>query len=919
MKIRRRQIRVAIVAVLPLIVAPLLAASVHSAGAATADSGGPLRMLGHLPEPATSERAHPGLIAGVDVANRRMYYVYANHDQFDRVVTYDLRPTIPKPIATGDLVKDVSLFPPSPYSVAIDGKRHQLVFITGNVDAGGTTVTLGNPTLSVYSDVSHKISATWNVATTLPGFYPFGVTYSAIDDRLYLVGEFAASQYGAASSYTFGSKAAGAVTTVVALNPANGALIWARPVRECQQALFTLNVGGLLARSASQDALYFACVTGGTATGQTYPGQAGMVRLHIDPKANDSATAAKAPAEFFPISGNYFNGAYSGIAAYDHSTDRFYLQSLAPRTPGAWVFDGRLSAWVGFVSAPSASDRFVGLNEGLGHLYIGTNGGGLDKPTDGILVADVRQTPVPAGEFQKIVTGAFLAADAGSRRLFVLRNTAYTTKEPFLVMEDTTPVTNGEADVDYDADTTNTPDLPGNEVSYALGAAGFGAESIQVGGTAGAGSVVGTPDVPGVAGGTRAVMSARLGGLDLRGGGAGASTQAALADINSVQSFEGQTGKPWPYPVTSCLDTGGQPDHPSYPEGGSTGPGSGTSTVTCDLGKSTVSAAASMGASGAGGTTVQRSAYDAHATRDTKDGAVVTTEASAEGVTFAAAGGITIRVARVDATSKSVAHGRPGTTSAAWSRDVDGIRITDQTGSTVFTAPGCTSSSKVEGGRVVTADTCSKLADVINQVLPMRFRISFPMPKVTATAKGAFAAVEQTDADYFQQRVVNDQGVIYRGDSIGPRPVPAVVTEVYNDSTERSRTVTVLAATQSNAIFTVTPPFKYDTGGDGSGGDTGTTGTSGTPGTPGRPGTPGIGTGSKGGTGGGNPSPQTLGNSGGTASGTQLQGYLFMRRSLRDAALLVLLAGLILAGAGTAWRRRRLVDVLITVPRKEAV
>jgi hypothetical protein len=914
--------------VLALLATPLLVTAAAPAGAGNdAAQAGPLRQIGTLPEPAGTVRAQAGTIAAVDAVHRRMYYVYTDKQAFDHVVTYDLTPRIPKAIATGPLAADANILLKSPYSVALDTKRRQLTFITGNIDANGKTVVLGNPTMTSYSDVTHKVSGRWALSQTLPGFFPFGLTYSEKDDRIYVLGEFSGLNYAAASTFTFGSKAAGAVTAVAALNPADGKLLWMRPVSECQQGLFTLGVGGLIARATAQDALYFACVTGGTANGKTYPGQAGLVRLNIDPKTTDSAAAAQRPVEFFAVSGNYFNGAATGIAAFDRQTDRFYLQSLARQTPGDWVFDGRLSAWVGFVSAPSPADRYIGLNEGLGHLYIGTYQGANPPPvTDGILTADVRQTPVPAGEFQPIVPGGFIATDAGSNRLFVLPYDAATTLKPYLILEDTMPVTHGEVPVDYDADTTDTADLPTNEVSYALGAAGFGAETIQVGGTAGATSGVEppgapqppppAPGIPVVAGGTRAVMSARLGGLDLRAGGAAASTQAALSDINTVQYYEGQNG-PWPYPVTSCLDSVGTAATDSYQDRGNTGPANGgTSSVTCDLGKATAVATARMGASGAGGTTVHKSAYDATATRTVADGATVTTTASAEGVTFDVTGGINVRLGRVVATSKSVAHGRPGTTSASWERVVHGFLITNATGTPLVNSPGCSSKVEVGGGTRKVEDTCADLAAQLNKVLPTRFRISFPMPNVIATPKGAYAAVEQTDADYFQQRVVNDQGVIYRGDSIGPRPVPAVVTEAYNDSTERSRTVTVLAATQSSAIFTVVPPFSYGPdGGDGTGTGGGTPGTAGTPGTPG---SPGVVSGTTGGAGGTAPPPQTTGNGGTAAAGTRLQGYLFMRRSLRDAALLVLFAGLLLGGAATAWRRRRLVEVLLTVPRKEA-
>ena len=920
MSAHRRFVRFGVTALLTLVMAPLVSAVTLPTGNAASDYL--LRKTGELAHPAFAPpRDDEGAIAAVDAKNRRLYYVYSDKSQLSHVLTYDLRPRVPKPIAVGALAPEVNVFPPSPYSVAVDTKRKQLVFITGNVDVDGHAVTLGNPSISIYSDTTNKVTEKWELPAKLPGFYPFGVTYSEADDRLYFVGEFAGSQYVAASTYTFGSKAAGAVASVVAMDPATGNVLWMRQLPHCQQALFTLNVGGLIARSRLSNALYFACVSGGTSDGKTYPGQAGLIRLHIDPKATDSAAAAQFPFDFYAISGNYFNGAYSGIAAFDARTDRFYLQSLAPRTPGAWVFDGQLSAWVGFVSAPSAADRFIGLNERLGHLYIGTFQGAAEpNKTDGLLIANVRQTPVPAGEFVPIATNAFIATDSATNRLFVQPYHAPRTLAPYEVYEDLTPVTDGPEPVDYDADTTDTPDTPAAQVSYSASAAGYGMQAVLVGGTGGALSGPGR-DIPGVAPGTRAVMAARLGNLDLRAGGATAATQAVVADINTVQYYEGERKEPWPYPTTTCLDSTGEPSSQSFRDDGTTGPANGgTSSVECDLAKANVRAASRMGVVGSGGVTAGRSSYDARAYRNTAEGAVVLTHTAAEAITFEMAGGYKLRLGRVAATTKTAAHGRPGTTYANWQRAVEGVQLVDANDNVVQALPGCTSSITLgpEVGRRAVHDTCVDLGDKLSRVLPTRLKVSFPLPHVAATPRGAFAGVEQTEAEYYQQRVVNDQGVTYRIDSVGVRPNPAAVIEIYNDSTERSRTVTVLAATQASAIFTVVPAYQQPpqpplptdqpvpTPGPGSG--------------TGGPTTPGLRPNGTDGDDGDGAALQPTAAPPGTvaAPATELTGFLFLRRSLRDAVLLVLLAGLLLSGAGTYWRRRRLVQVLVTVPGKAA-
>ncbi|HEU0131969.1 MAG TPA: hypothetical protein VFQ85_13345 [Mycobacteriales bacterium] len=919
----RRASRVLATAALTVLAAPFVVSVAPSTLAAGGGETGPLHVVGSLPMPqgAAKDTNRFGTIVGIDAPSRRLFYMYTDTSLVNHLVTYDLRSRIPKQVANGVLGPEGDFPAANSYTTAYDSRRHQLVFITPSVEVAGQSAQVGTGAIAVYDDASHKVVKRWNLGSSAPGFYPFGITYSAADDRLYAVGEFSAQRFVADGTVVGGGKIVGPGSAVVALNPSTGGAEWIRPITDCQQVLYSKGIGSLIARSRAHAALYFTCVSGGSPAGQTYPGQAGLVRMNIDPKG-DAAAQASHPQEFFAISGSYYSGGSgSGVAAFDPTTDRFYLQSISFKTPGAWVFDGRLTSWVGFVSSKSDADFFIGINEGLGHLYIGTKRGGKVEPNDGILVADVRQTPVPAGEFQQLLTTALLPTDAQSRRLFVR---PVDSAAQYLVVEDVTAVTDGVSDLDYDAQTSGAPDVPASHIFFAADATGFGAESVQVGGTGSPPTAVGpgAPTLP-LLPGPRALMSAHVGGIDLRTDGAAAAAQAAQLDAASLQEYENR-GQVWPYPGDACLDAGGRKVTKTFRDDGATGPANGGAfTIVCDLAHNTVTADVRMGASGAGGTTVSKSSYHVVATRDRKNGVVNSTEAAADGVAFDVQGGYAVRFGRVETTTRAEAHGRAGTAHATWTRTLEGVRIIDPLGKVLLSLPGCASHVEAKDGRTTTStDSCQRLADVVNKALPTRFRMEFPVPLVRATAKGAFATVEQSEAQYFQQSVVNSQGVIYRGDSVGLRPAPAVVTEAYNDTTERSRTVTVLAASQSNAIFNAVPAFDFgngDGGGGGSGGDGGGGGDGTQPGVSG-------GTGTALGPGGtvrpptGNVDQPVLGN-GGTAAGnpTNLSGYFFMRRGLRDAILLVLLSGLLFAGCGTYWRRRRLVDVLVTVSGKEAL
>ncbi|HWL37271.1 MAG TPA: hypothetical protein VNQ77_13900 [Frankiaceae bacterium] len=916
MKSRLR--RLAVTVVLTVLGVSLVGGVVPGNGATEAAGapGDPLRVVGEIPFPkglATSEFG-AGSVVAVDAPSRRLFYLYLGGDSVASMVTYDISTKIPKPIALAPIGPVSNYTLATSYTTAYDRKRKQLAMVSPIVNVEGNDAPTNTAALIVYSETKRKVVHRWNLSQVLPGFYALGLTYSPADDLYYAVGEFSGNRYIADGTVVLGGKFVGPGAGVVAISPTDGSVKWVRSVPECQQVLYSKNIGSLVSRSRVHQALYFMCVSGGTASSQTYPGQSGLVRLPIDPKGT-TANAFQLPAEFFAISGSYYGGGQaSGIAAFDETTDRFYVQSISYKTPGAFVFDGRLTSWVGFVSSPSNADYFIGVNEGLGHLYIGTHRGAIPvEPTDGMLVADVRQTPVPAGEFQQLITSSLIPTDSRTNRLFVRPIDG---GKPYLVVEDTTPVTHGTEAPDYDAQTSGSADTPANDIFYAIGATGYGVQAVQVGGVGSPLTFLGpgTPNIPGVAGGTRATMSARVGSIDLRAGGAAASAQAALGDINTVRELEGQ-GQPWPYPTGSCLDARNKPVKDTWRD--DSGRTAATYTIECDLAGQRVHSRVRMGASGSGGATAQKSSYDVTATRDRTKGAYVETSAAADGVTLEVAGAYLLSLGKVSATSTSVAHGRAGTATSVWTRAIEGVRITDALGKTVLALPGCTSRIEVKSGKRTASDTCATLADALNKVAPTRLRVFFPMPDVAATPKGAFAGVEQSEAQYLQQNVVNDQGVIYRGDSVGIRPAPAMLTETYNDTTERSRTVTALAATQANAVFEANPPFVYPpvpTDGP-------TTGPTGGPG--GNSGDPGITPGTNGEAGGenttGNPPPQAAGGTDTNAIPTAgIRGFLFLRRGLEDVALLVLLSGLVLGGAGTMWRRRRLVEVLVTVPRKEA-
>ena len=376
----RRPARMLLVAVGLLILGQLVPANASAAPA----SG--LRYVGLLPSPLAGPKSvgQDCNIAQIDPAGRRLYVLCTNFGFPKAYLTeYDISKRIPVPIRSVPALPSADIPGSiSPYDTAFDGSRHRLLLLATN-NTGASVV-------HVIDLASLKQTGSWDLSRVAPGFAALGMTYAPRDGRVYLVGDLSGSP--ALASGVLGSKVIGPATSVVALDARTGKLAWIRPVPQCQQVLLTLGTGALIARSSFRPALYFFCSTGGSLPPLSpYPGEAGVVRLTITRTTSENK-ALHFPVVFFPISGSYTNGNQTGIAAFDPGSDRLFAQSLADSNPGAWVFDGRMSAWVGFIAAPHSDDFYLGIDCASGHYYMG---GDASTSKAWVLVSDSRVTPVP--------------------------------------------------------------------------------------------------------------------------------------------------------------------------------------------------------------------------------------------------------------------------------------------------------------------------------------------------------------------------------------------------------------------------------------------------------------------------------------------------------------------------------------------
>jgi hypothetical protein len=770
--------------------ASLAVAFVLSALAAPVGSAAPrpargLTKIGVLPQPP-KDSVKQGQVVQIDAAERTLWYTYYNDaDGLSTwLVEYDLRSDIPRFVRSGRVGAPNEIPTSTPYTTALDAKRDRLLFMRPNQ--------AGENSILVVDTEKFETEGVWSLTQAVPGFLPMGMTYSATDDRVYVVGEM--TQSVVVGNSATGQKAVGPGTAIVALDGENGAFAWAAPLPECQQALYSFGLGSLIARSRKSASLHLACTTGGSGRGDAFPGQAGLMRVTVAPDAAPQ-DALSFRREFFPISGVYFSGTYTGIAAFDPGTDRFFMQSLAQATPGAWVFDSRLSAWVGFVTAPDSSNYWTGLNPGTGKFFMGSP----DNDGSGgyLLVADGRATPIPQGLQAKVPVSGFISADPRSNRMFV---PALSKEQPgyfeIAILRDETPNADPLRPPDYDELTSDVEETDETVTNFSGGANGFGARAVLVGGYRGALNFAGEyVNASQLRSGDRGITAARVPSVDLRPIGASATSQSLVPDASTAAELEEGADAEWPWTPATCLDGSGE-----AVEAAGEGSG-GEATVRCDLAKSSASARASFAAVSGAGFRVGHSTFAADSRRDAKLGVVTTATSTAGGIELAPPGAGSVSIVEVTATATTSAHGRPGTTKAKWERTLSGVVVRDAEGAVVQRVAECTTTAE--------EDQCAALQKQVNDALGTRMRVDLFEPDVVRTPKGAFAGVQQSDGQFYNARTVNGQGTSFTGEG-GSRAAPAFQLTVYNDAVERSRLIVQLAAIQTNSIYTIAPKAEYD-------------------------------------------------------------------------------------------------------------
>lgn len=798
--------------------------------AARGDESG-LRLIGKLALPPESKAPDTGTgfhLIRIDPVGRRMYLSYPKNTYETYIREYDLRERIPRFVREGRLGSAEEIYwnqPLSQNGVAFDARRNRLLILSNSGSAAGCSddptcgSTLPAPVKIFIFDLnSLKRVGLINVHATIPGMLASGITYSPEDDRIYLSGELQPGAIIAPDLVGNGSLAIPRrpPALIAAIDAASGQRAWVRVIPECDNPLAHQQVQMLIRRSLTRPVLYFACVRT-----SVWPGMSLVARLWIDPKGNQ-VSALSFPLELFPISGSYIRGdGLAGVAEFDPVSERFFLQSLAAKTPGAWVFDGRLSAWVGFITAPDNTNSWGGVQPDTGRYYMGG-----DTIPSYIVVSDARQTPVPQGTILRLKGQLYspINVDPVTRRLFLNVDPGNNKPREWLVYEDQVAPEPADKPVDYDGLTDNIPESARTVTAFSGDVNGFAARVSLVGGTSGILSICDGSDVtagcdptdpnyqladdtpPQVpapfSGATRELFMGVARSVDVRNVGASADGQSVSPDPTTDGEYQKrvreylsqQAGeKPdaekrplydamaWPWPQAFCLDSGDQSASESKPGQG------GTSTVTCNLekGKAEVTSTFNGFESGAdqADLSIESGSFSASVVKNAEIGTITESTATSRGIHIAIPQVGSLVIGKVTATAKTVAHGRTGTASVSWKRTIENVTIKNAMGKVVYT---CTS-----------GDTCDTqtIVDAVNRTLQIRLKIRFPTPELLKTPQGAFATVEEPVSDFLIGLTTNEDSF---------RSVPAVEIVLYNDTSAKSRVVVQLAAIQASSIYGIT-------------------------------------------------------------------------------------------------------------------
>lgn len=764
--------------------------------------------------------------AGWTDEGRNLLYMWlaSRGGSAQHLLEYDLATDVPKLLRVSS--DTTAAFPLHFNNVAQDQSRRRALVLAVNPSPRIEVIDLA--TLTIPQDEVVELR------TVAPGFNPTGMSYHEPNDRIYIVGHFSGN------SVVDRSSPAGVIPAVVAIDAATFDVDWIQRLdpRSCPMILTSSTSGALAARSLRRPMLYVFCSAGTDAANRTYSARQNAL-LRVDLSGEDEVTGvAEFAMEAFPISGNYAGSAAdrTGLAAFDPGSERVFLQSVDADSPGAWVFDGLRSSWVGFIpygvrvsaelGGRLAEPVFYGLHPRNGRYFMAASFAG---DSGSIVVADGRATPVDRGEpvLGPRIFGNVLP-DPSSNRLFanfsdLARIETGANSHYMVMMRDNTQPIQSWTLADPDS---RTHDLPDDEalLIYSSQSSGYGSRHTQVGGYQGLAKRLFPTDLYGsfrspgdISTGPRGAVTAYVDGVGLAQSGAAAAAAVGAADEATDGDLADKTREvndaaeesvlerpvyEFPYGELTCLD--GADERIERRE---TAPGdSGTVEVECDLAAERARAASTFSGqvseTGAAGST----SYTARTYRDPERGIVTETVATSDGIQHTIVGVGTLTATRVVTESVTTANGLPGGASARWTRRVEDLQFTNALG--IAEEPQTCTTIIQAGPDPVEDDDCQRLASRYDELLGSTTRLRFPMASVVATPLGALARVVRTESDQYNADTTRDDARL---------SVAGMEMEIINDGAEKSRSVVEYAGIEAFSIFTRSPipppppPYVPDT------------------------------------------------------------------------------------------------------------
>jgi hypothetical protein len=555
----------------------------------------------------------------------------------------------------------------------------------------------------------------------------------------------------------------------------DGSLVWEKMLPACFAATDNQYAPTIVRSILEPSKIYLNCYNSGAVQGL-------IIRITLGGDGNPSSD------EVFPG----VPGALSTM--FDTGSDRMiFLTTISGAGRGAWVFDGKRSSFLGVIATgderPGAIAYSMGLDQDRGRLYMQT--------AAGILVADVRRTPLASGllfrKFAAEGVGA-IEVDPVNHQFFVPEFRIEGQPERYTVYSDEIPSfrsANHESPDDLTTDVEERNGVTG--VNYSAGGRAFGGRILVTGGLqkgtwnaalgpfstedTGINQLWRAIQSAPVSQSNRELFTARVEGVSLTNDSADASAIAADADRGSRQDVAtaldaAKQPMAWPVISADCDDTS---SNPGATHGAQTGSG-----ATCDVESAAASATAGAVIASPGAEVSART-FSAMSSiqREAARGIVSRSIATVSHISIME----TVWIGSLTTSAEAWARGRRGKAGAILDRVLADVRIdANHDGTPEYSCTVCSIES---------------VQDRMNAALGGQAAVEFPRPDPAYFPNGSpggyQAIIQKEHFREFAERALNDDDTL---------EVPGMQLIVYSDGRAgRSRYVVQFAGVQAEAHY----------------------------------------------------------------------------------------------------------------------